>query len=322
MIQFLINRFLQSCIVLFVMSFIIYWLIGLMPGDPIDLMVNSNPKLTTEDANRLKALYGIDLPITQRYLNWFKNALTGDFGYSRIYAKPVLTILIPNIINTALLLGTSLILSLLISIPLGIFAALNPRSYADYTINMLCFTGISLPPFWLALLLILCFSVLLGWLPAGGMLTIGEDSFADRLQYLVLPVLTLTIGTVGNYTRFMRSSMLYALRQDYVQTARAKGLSEIRIVIGHALRNALIPLITVIALGFGSLFSGALITETMFAWRGMGKTIFDAIMGNDFNLALVGLLFATAVTLVSSLLADICYAALDPRVRLTDESKP
>ena len=154
--------------------------------------------------------------------------------------------------------------------------------------NMFCFAGISLPPFWLALLLILCFAVVLGWLPAGGMLTVGDGGILDRLQYMILPVLTLTIHSVGGFTRFMRASMMETLRQDYVRTARAKGLSEARVVTGHALRNALTPLVTVVALSFGGLFSGALITETMFGWRGMGKTIFDAIMGNDFNLALVG----------------------------------
>ena len=151
------------------------------------------------------------------------------------------------------------------------------------------------------------------------MQTLGKDSIVDRLQYLVLPVLTLTIGSVGGFTRFMRASMLETLRQDYVRTARAKGLSEVRVVTGHALRNALTPLVTVVALSFGGLFSGALITETMFGWRGMGKTIFDAIMGNDFNLALVGLLFATAFTLFGNFLADVCYAWLDPRVSLNVE---
>ena len=216
----------------------------------------------------------------------------------------------------------SLLLSLAIAIPLGVYAALNPYSKADYAVNMFCFAGISLPPFWLALLLILCFAVVLGWLPAGGMLTVGDGGILDRLQYMILPVLTLTIHSVGGFTRFMRASMMETLRQDYVRTARAKGLSEARVVTGHALRNALTPLVTVVALSFGGLFSGALITETMFGWRGMGKTIFDAIMGNDFNLALVGLLLATGFTLLGNFLADLCYAWLDPRVTLSEAREP
>ena len=319
MIRFLCQRLFEALVVLFLMSFAIYGLIGLMPGDPIDLMINADPKLTPDDAARLKTLYGLDRPIVERYWNWLVAALGGDLGYSRVYTKPVMEILVPRLGSTALLLGISLLLSLAIAIPLGVYAALNPYSKADYAVNMFCFAGISLPPFWLALLLILCFAVVLGWLPAGGMLTVGDGGILDRLQYMILPVLTLTIHSVGGFTRFMRASMMETLRQDYVRTARAKGLSEARVVTGHALRNALTPLITVVALSFGGLFSGALITETMFGWRGMGKTIFDAIMGNDFNLALVGLLLATGFTLLGNFLADLCYAWLDPRVTLSEE---
>ena len=322
MIRFLGQRLFEALVVLFLMSFAIYGLIGLMPGDPIDLMINADPKLTPDDAARLKALYGLDRPIVERYWNWLVAALGGDLGYSRVYTKPVIEILVPRLGSTALLLGISLLLSLAIAIPLGVYAALNPYSKADYAVNMFCFAGISLPPFWLALLLILCFAVVLGWLPAGGMLTVGDGGILDRLQYMILPVLTLTIHSVGGFTRFMRASMMETLRQDYVRTARAKGLSEARVVTGHALRNALTPLVTVVALSFGGLFSGALITETMFGWRGMGKTIFDAIMGNDFNLALVGLLLATGFTLLGNFLADLCYAWLDPRVTLSEAREP
>ena len=322
MIRFLGQRLFEALVVLFLMSFAIYGLIGLMPGDPIDLMINADPKLTPDDAARLKALYGLDRPTVERYWNWLVAALGGDLGYSRVYTKPVMEILIPRLGSTALLLGISLLLSLAIAIPLGVYAALNPYSKADYAVNMFCFAGISLPPFWLALLLILCFAVVLDWLPAGGMLTVGDGGILDRLQYMILPVLTLTIHSVGGFTRFMRASMMETLRQDYVRTARAKGLSEARVVTGHALRNALTPLVTVVALSFGGLFSGALITETMFGWRGMGKTIFDAIMGNDFNLALVGLLLATGFTLLGNFLADLCYAWLDPRVTLSEEREP
>ena len=322
MIRFLGQRLFEALVVLFLMSFAIYGLIGLMPGDPIDLMINADPKLTPDDAARLKALYGLDRPIVERYWSWLVAALGGDLGYSRVYTKPVMEILVPRLGSTALLLGISLLLSLAIAISLGVYAALNPYSKADYAVNMFCFAGISLPPFWLALLLILCFAVVLGWLPAGGMLTVGDGGILDRLQYMILPVLTLTIHSVGGFTRFMRASMMETLRQDYVRTARAKGLSEARVVTGHALRNALTPLVTVVALSFGGLFSGALITETMFGWRGMGKTIFDAIMGNDFNLALVGLLLATGFTLLGNFLADLCYAWLDPRVSLSEEREP
>ena len=318
MVRFISRRFLEALAVILFMSFAIFGLIGLMPGDPIDIMINADPRLTSGDANRLKSLYGLDRPIGERYINWFLSALSGDLGYSRVYTKPVIDILIPRLGNTVLLMSISLVLSLAIAIPLGLFTALNPYSRADYTINLLCFAGISIPPFWMALLLILCFAVILGWLPAGGMLTVGDGDTVDRLRHSVLPIFALTITSVGIYTRFMRASVRETLHQDYIRTARAKGLSESQVVIRHALRNSLIPLVTIVAINFGGLFSGALIVETMFDWRGMGKTIYDAIMGNDFNLALSGLLFATGFTLFGNFLADICYAWLDPRINLND----
>ncbi len=314
MSRFITVRLAQVLAVLAVMSFIIYALIGLMPGDPIDLMLTADPHLTAADVARLKALYGIDRPLAERYLAWAQAALSGDFGYSRLYSTRAVAALVPRLGNTAVLMGTSFILALAIALPLGAWAARRPGGRLDAAINLLSFAGISLPPFWLALVLILVFAVSLGWLPAGGIATIGDGGLADRAQHLALPVATLTIASIGTYLRYMRAGMIEALRQDYVRTARAKGASETRILWAHALRNALIPVITVVALSFGSLFSGALITETMFAYPGMGKLIYDAILGNDFNLALAGLLFATLLVLLSNLAADIAYAAADPRI--------
>ena len=320
MFRYIAGRLLESIIVLLAVSFAVYGLIGLMPGDPIDMMVQGDPNLTPADAARLKALYGLDQPITDRYAAWLGNALQGEFGYSRNHGQPVLDVIGSRFGNTVFLLGISLALSLAIAIPVGIYAALRPYSPLDYAVNMLCFAGISVPPFWLALLLIILFSVTLGWLPAGGMETVGDSSFIDRLKHAILPVAVLTIASVGGFTRFMRASMIQTLRQDYIRTARAKGVSTTRMVTHHALRNALIPLVTIVALSFGQMFSGALITETMFSWLGMGKMIYDAILGNDYNLALVGLMIATALTLVGNFLADIGYVWLDPRVSITSRA--
>jgi peptide/nickel transport system permease protein len=314
MARFITVRLAQVLAVLAVMSFIIYALIGLMPGDPIDLMLTADPHLTAADVARLKALYGIDRPLGDRYLAWAQAALGGDFGYSRLYSTRAVAALVPRLGNTAVLMGTSFVLALGIALPLGAWAARRPGGRLDAAINLLSFAGISVPPFWLALVLILVFAVSLGWLPAGGIATIGDGGVADRASHLALPAATLTIASIGTYLRYMRAGMIEALRQDYVRTARAKGASETRILWAHALRNALIPVITVVALSFGSLFSGALITETMFAYPGMGKLIYDAILGNDFNLALAGLLFATLLVLLSNLAADIAYAAADPRI--------
>lgn len=316
MTRFVLRRLAEALVVLALMSFVIYALMGLMPGDPIDLMISADPRLTSEDVARLKSLYGLDRPLLARYAAWAAAALSGDFGYSRLFAQPTLAALARPLGNTALLMGTSFVLALALAFPIGIAAARRPGSLADRAINLACFAGVSVPPFWLALLLMLLFAVTLGWLPASGVATVGDGSLADRAQHLVLPVATLTIASLAGYTRFLRAALIEAMRQDYIRTARAKGNSERRVLLRHALRNALNPVVTVVALSFGSLFSGALITETMFAYPGMGKLIYDAVMGNDYNLALAGLLFATLVTLLSNLAADIAYAGLDPRISL------
>jgi peptide/nickel transport system permease protein len=300
MSRYLASRAVQTAVTLALMSFVVYLLIGLMPGDPIDMMIAGDPNMKSEDAARLRAVYGLDRPLLERYAAWAWQALQGNFGYSR---------------------GLAFVIAVAIALPLGIWAASRPRSRIDYLINLLCFGGISTPPFWLALLLITLFAVKLGWLPAGGQADIrpGTSWFAalgDRLRYLALPVLTLVLVQVGGYTRFMRGAMIEVLRQDYIRTARAKGLPEGRVRWGHAFSNALAPVLTILALSFGGLFSGALITETMFAWPGMGKAIYQAILENDYNLALVGLLIATLATMLGNLLADLAYAWVDPRVSI------
>jgi peptide/nickel transport system permease protein len=316
MTRFLARRMIEVLVLLVVMSFVIYGLIGLMPGDPIDLMLSADPTMKPEDAARLKALYGLDRPVVLRWLAWLQAALSGDFGYSRLFIKPTLDAIARPLGNTALLMSISFVLSLALAFPIGIAAARRPGSSTDTAINLACFAGISMPPFWLALLLILLFAVTLGWLPAGGVATVGDGSLLDRVRHLVLPVTTLTVASVAGYARFIRAALIETMRQDYVRTARAKGAPERRVLIAHALRNALNPVVTIVALSFGSLFSGALITETMFAYPGMGKLIYDAVMGNDYNLALAALMFATLLTLVANLAADIAYAALDPRISL------
>jgi len=299
---------------LLIMSFVIYILLGLMPGDPIDIMASGDPDMTSDDVARLKALYGLDQPLTTRYWHWLTNVVSGDFGFSRIHALPVLEVLGPRLWNTTILMGVSFILALAIAIPAGVIAATRARTWVDYLINLIAFAGFSLPSFWLALLLILLFSVQLGWLPAGGVQSVGHDDWADWLLHLIMPVTALTVLTMGRIIRFTRGAMIEALRQDYIRTAEAKGLSPYGVIVGHALQNAMIPVITVLALDFGALFSGALVIEQIFSYQGMGKLIYDSILGSDFNVALVGLLFATMLTLASNLMADLVYGWLDPRI--------
>ncbi|CAA7627025.1 ABC-type dipeptide/oligopeptide/nickel transport system protein [Magnetospirillum sp. SS-4] len=308
------SRLLQSLAVLLTMSFIVYGLMGLMPGDPIDLMIAADPNLSSADAARLKALYGLDKPWTERWGRWLARLLQGELGYSRLYARPVAEAMAPALLNTAILMATSLGLALAVALPLGILAAGRPGSMLDRTVNLLAFASVSVPVFWLGLMLIVVFAVTLGWLPAGGMAAVTGDQ-GGRLAHMVLPVSALALAGIGQYARHMRAAMLAEAGHDYIRTARAKGCSPSRVLVRHQLRNALLPIVTIVALEVGGLFSGALITETVFAWPGMGRLIYEAVMGNDFNLALSGLLLATAMTLAGSALADLAYWRLDPRIR-------
>ncbi len=319
MTNYLIRRLVQTSIVMILLSYFCFGLMALMPGDPVDLMVSSKPNITSADVARLKALYGLDRPIYERYYHWAKDFLHGDLGYSRTYKIPVGELLGPRLLNTFLLSSISLIISLIVAIPLGIFAALHQGKKIDYLINFYSFAGISVPSFWLAIVLIILFAVWIPLFPAGGTVTIGSDFVGwpyllDRAKYLFLPVCSLTLMSIGSFVRFTRAAMLDVLRQDYMRTARAKGLNRWQVIIRHGLRNALIPLITIISLSMSTLFSGAVITETVFAYQGVGHLILEAINGNDYNVAMVSFMISVAMVLIMNLVADVLYACADPRI--------
>jgi peptide/nickel transport system permease protein len=312
MIRYTAIRLLEIAALLVLLSFVIYGLIGLMPGDPIDLMRSGDPHISAADIARLKATQGLDQPLLERYAAWGGRALSGDLGYSRLFAMPVWSALLPRLGNSLLLMGVSFGLAVALAMVLGTIAARMPDTRTDAAINLFCFAGVSIPTFWLALLLILVFAVNMGWLPAGGLGNAADAG--DRLRHLVLPALTLTLASTGGYTRYVRAAMRETLAQDHIRTARAKGASEMRVIVHHALRSAMIPVTTILALSFGALVSGALVTETMFAYPGMGKLIYDAVMGNDYNLALAALLLAAVTTMLGNLGADLAYSWLDPRI--------
>ncbi len=316
MTRYIFRRVGQSALVMLVMSVVIYALIGLMPGDPLDIMIASNPGATPEVVAKLRQLYGLDQPLMVRYWHWLTSALSGDLGFSRVHSAPVLEILRPALLQSCKLMLGSFALSVVLAFSLGIIAARRPGGIVDGLIGLIAFAGISVPVFWLALMMILIFAVNLHWLPASGISNVGDGGLRDHLVHLIMPVVTLGFATTGGFIRYVRASMIEVLRMDHVRTARAKGAGEGRVVLIHAFRNALIPVVTIMALSFGTLFNGALLTETMFAQPGMGKMIYDSILGNDFNLALTGLLFATGVTLLSNLAADLAYGWLDPRITL------
>ena len=315
MTKFILRRLVQALLVLLVMSFVIYGLIGLMPGDPLDIMIASNPGATPEVVAHLRAIYGLDQPLMLRYWHWLVAALAGDFGFSRIHSQPTLEVLGPALVQTCKLLIASFVVSVILSFVLGIVAALRPGGWADSFISLFAFAGISVPVFWLALMMILVFAVNLHWFPAGGMANVGDGGFRDQFRHLVMPVTTLALANTGGFTRYVRASMIETLRMDHVRTARAKGAGERRVVLIPRLPQRADPR------GDGdraqlrhAVPRARCLTETMFSQPGMGKMIYDSILGNDFNLALTGLLFATLITLLSNLLADLAYGWLDPRI--------
>ncbi|MCI5078259.1 ABC transporter permease [Oricola sp.] len=316
MLRYSLSRLSQAVLVIAIMSFMLFAVIGLMPGDPLENMFEGNPSLTPELMAQMRELYGVDQPITTRYWNWLTAALQGDLGYSSLYFRPVLDVLVPAMFQTAKLLVLTLMVSVPLAMILGTLASRKPNGMIDTLVGLFSFAAISLPNFWVSLLLIILFSVKLGILPASGSPMSDDAGFWIHVRHLVLPVGVLAMFHVGPLIRYVRAAMIETLSADFVRTARAKGLNERTVIVRHALRNALIPMVTVLALSFGHLFSGALVIETIFGMLGMGKLIYDAISNVDFNLALVGLLMATIVVLVANLLADLAYAVLDPRITL------
>jgi peptide/nickel transport system permease protein len=319
MTSYLLQRLFGAFLVLLIKSFVIFALIGLMPGDPIDLLANANPEATAQDIAKLREIYGVDQPITSRYVAWLKGIGEGDFGFSRISHRPVAEVVMPALANTLILTASAFVLSTIIAIFLGTIAALKRGTWIERSINLVAFAGISVPGFWLGLLLIYIFAVKFGVLPAGGMP--APDGPYSAIAYFILPLVTLVIVEIGGPTRYARSAMLEVLNQDFIRTAHAKGLTSSRVMWVHAFRNAMIPVTTIVALGFGHLFSGATLIETIFGWRGMGRLVYEAIMGNDYNLALVCLMMTTALILVANFLADLAYTFLDPRISLVGERK-
>jgi len=309
-----LQRLLESAVALLGLTALSFALLALMPGDPIDLIAGADPRVTPEDIARLKALYGIDQPFWERWLVWLQRIAGGEFGYSRLFAAPVGDILGPALARTAFLASMALILSTGLGILGGVLAALRPRSVFDHATSFLAFAGIAAPSFWLALMAMAVFSISLGWLPASALPADPDASLAERARHLVMPIAILAALSTATIFRHARSAVAEALAQQHVLTATAKGLSQARILWRHVLPGAAIPLTTVLALDLGALVSGALIVEVMFGYPGMGKLLYDGILGADYNLAMAALLLGAAAIFAANALADVAYALLDPRI--------
>ncbi|MBP0446297.1 ABC transporter permease [Roseomonas sp. SSH11] len=303
-------RIPQIAVTLILLSLAAYLAIGAMPGDPISMAMMSDPRLGPADVERMRALHGLDQPLLARWWAWLTGVLRGEFGYSRLFARPAAEILWPALRGSLLLLGTALALAAILGTAAGVLAALRPAWRG--AVDGLALLSQALPAFWLGILLIILFAVTLGWLPAGG--APEEPGMAEAARFLVLPTATLAIAHLAAYARHTAASMAEVLRAPWITAARARGAPERRIAMVHALPNAAVPLLAILALDAGVLVSGALITETVFARPGMGKLLTDAVMGNDHNLALLALLLVATTTLLATLAADLAQRALDPRI--------
>lgn len=311
---YLIRRVLSSIPLLLGISIILYGVLHLAPGGPIDVYAD-NPSVTPEALENLKRELGLDQPVPIQYLRWLRALAQGEWGYSIRSGRPVVKDIAERIPPTLVLGGTAFTLALLVALPLGILSALRRYSLADYSFTFLSFLGISMPIFWLALMLQALFAVKLHILPSAGLETIGDGSLTDRLRHLILPACILAVANIASWGRFVRSSMLDVLGLDYIRTARAKGLSERVVVYRHALRNALLPIITIVGLQFGALLGGAVITETIFAWPGLGRLVVNAISQRDYPVVQGGVILVALLVSVVNLVVDLAYALVNPKIR-------
>jgi peptide/nickel transport system permease protein len=316
--QYLLRRLVLIPILILGITILDFAFINLTPGDPVRAMMNPNEliHLSDEAVQARREALGLNKPLAVRYVIWLREVAQGNFGYSIIKSQPVANLLAAGFRNTIALLALSLVLSTVVGIVFGILSALRPRSVLDYLLTALAFVGVGMPSFFFALVLILVGALTLGWFPTSGIVTPGEPpSLLDRLHHMVLPLIALSINGAGGVMRYMRSSLLEVLNDDYVTTARAKGLAEHAVVLRHAVRNALLPIITVIGLHVPVLFSGAVIVETIFSIPGIGSVLVEAMNTKDYPVIMGGVLVTGFVVLTCNLLADIGYAIADPRIR-------
>ena len=322
--MYLIKRLILMVPLLIGITLISFLVIHLAPGSPIDVATDLNPKATAEVKARMRAIYGLDQPLHVQYWHWLRRLSVLDFGNSfsqdgrRVADKILERLPITIFINIA-----SLVLIFLIAVPIGVLSATYQHSLFDKATTVFVFVGFAVPHFWLALLLMILFGVHLGWLPISGLKSLNYEYLPasaqvwDRISHLILPIFISAFGGLAGLSRYMRSNMLEVIRQDYITTAKAKGLSPRKVIFKHALRNALLPVITILGLSIPGLIGGSVIFETIFAIPGMGQLFYASVMARDYPVIMGILVIGAVLTLVGNLIADLSYALADPRIRET-----
>ena len=316
MIAFVLKRLGQSLLLLLLVSMIGFALLHLAPGGPLAQFALT-PGMSQAALQQIAHQMGLDQPLPLQYLQWLRRLLSGDWGRSYRDSQPVLWVIGSHLGATLELMASSTLLAVILGTWVGVLGAIRRYSLADYTATIGAMIALSIPTFWFGLVVIYIFSVRLAWLPAGNIATVGDGSLLDYARHLIEPCVVLALVTVATWSRYMRASMLEVINQDYIRTARAKGLRRAQVLIHHALRNALLPMITVAGLQLPTLLSGALVTETVFTWPGMGRLFLDSLGYRDYPMVMGLLMFSAILVLLGNLLADMLYVVADPRMRLT-----
>jgi len=312
--RYTIRRVLQMIPLMIGISLIMFLIIQAAPGGPDEMMLQSGMMVDPQVIAAYRQRLGVDQPVYIQYFRWISAAAEGDLGISYISSRPVLDMIVERLPATLELMTASFLLAALIAIPMGIYSALHQYSPFDLIATTASFLGIAMPVFWFGLILQLVFAVNLGWLPVSGTQTVGNSSFLDQVEHLILPCVVLSLHYIAGWSRYMRSSMLGVVHSDYIRTAHSKGLKERIIIVRHAVKNALIPVITIMALSLAELFSGAVITETVFSWPGIGRLFIQSMSGRDYPVLMGILMMGSFMVVFFNLLADLVYGWLDPRI--------
>ena len=315
MLRYITRRALQAIPLLFLISILVFTLIHAAPGGPLEMYL-ANPNVRPEDIERLRVALGLDRPLPEQYFNWLKGFLVGEWGYSFTDGRPVLERILERMPATLELIASAVVVATIVALPLGVFGALKKGGWVDHTTTVVSFAGISLPVFWVGLLLQLTFAVGLGWLPSAGRTSFGDGSILDRLSHIIMPAIVLAALHAAAWSRFLRSSMGDAVRQRFVLAARARGIPEKRVIWRHALRTALLPFVTVVTMDAAIMVTGAVITESVFAWPGLGSLFTEALARRDYTVLMAFLMMTSGAVVFLNLAADVLYSALDPRVRV------
>ncbi len=315
------QRLLHMIPILFIISIVLFFVTRAMPGDPVDQYLGVGAEVTAERRESVREMLGLNAPLYVQYFRWMGRTVRGDFGDSLVYRRPVSEVVAPFLWNSFILNIGGMLISIILIIPIGVLAAVHKGKMWDRFWTVFTLIGFCVPSFFTALILIFIFSIQLKLTPISGMMTVGANytgaaHVIDVMRHLALPITVVVLGSMAGLFRYVRNAMLEVIHQDYIRTAKAKGVKGWRIIYVHALRNALIPIITLMGFMIPALFGGSVIIETIFVWPGIGRELYSAIIGRDYNLMLALNMFFALLTLLGNLLADICYAIADPRVRL------